>query len=56
MSQRAGACSPGALVPMGYFDLGDIAGKILQVGLGVGNPSPCTADSQYGTSLSVPEH
>ncbi|MGJ7904432.1 discoidin domain-containing protein [Lysobacter sp. 1R34A] len=47
---------PGALVPMRYFDLGNIAGKTLQVGLGVGNPSPWTADSQYVTSVSVLEH
>lgn len=47
---------PGALVPMRYFDLGDIVGKTLQVGLGVGNPSPWTADSQYVTSVSVLEH
>ncbi|MGO1068781.1 peptide-N-glycosidase F-related protein [Lysobacter sp. CA199] len=47
---------PGALVPMRYFDLGDIAGKTIQVTLGVGNPSPWTSDSQYVTSVSVLEH
>ncbi|MEH6413501.1 discoidin domain-containing protein [Pseudomonas sp. CGJS7] len=47
---------PGALVPMRYFDLGNIAGKTIQVTLGVGNPSPWTVDSQYVTSISVLEH
>ncbi|BAV97211.1 discoidin domain-containing protein [Lysobacter enzymogenes] len=47
---------PGALVPMRYFDLGDIRGKTLQFTLGVGNRSPWTADSVYNTSVSVLEH
>lgn len=47
---------PGALVPMRYFDLGDITGKTLQFALGVGNPSPWTSDSVYRTSVSVLEH
>ncbi|QQP97884.1 discoidin domain-containing protein [Lysobacter enzymogenes] len=47
---------PGALVPMRYFDLGDISGKTLQFTLGVGNRSPWTADSVYNTSISVLEH
>ncbi|WP_242111847.1 discoidin domain-containing protein [Luteimonas aquatica] len=47
---------PGALVPMRYFDLGNITGKTLQFALGVGNASPWTSDSVYRTSISVLEH